>query len=430
MALPELSPKTTFTLHGGSEIGPLFNLFINRLNTEERLTRSNTAMLPGANHSTEKHPLIKAYKNDQLEKTLSSKFRQAFGASLAVNRRGGQDTSLHVGDFPNREAYPLSKEEDYYTVVASRPRLDEQGDGMRGFASILLDTLTSDYSISLFDEPDAFLHPPQARLLGRMLASLHDGNQQLFISTHSEDFLQGLLEANSEDVSIIRIDRQDITNEINVLDNAGIRDLWINPLLRYSKILSGLFYKKVIVCESDYDCLFYQAIMDALFENKEEQIPDILFVHCGGKSRMKVIIKALSALRIPVVAIPDFDIIDNRAEFKSLFEAFNANWEEEVCAHMTEVYNWLNANKEAKNHLKRTGKSILDGAASGKYSLVENACRAAGLFIVPVGELECFDKSINKDKKDWIYSVLERNDLAADSSLQDARDFVQSIIDF
>ena len=40
------------------------------------------------------------------------------------------------------------------------------------------------------------------------------------------------------------------------------------------------------------------------------------------------------------------------------------------------------------------------------YERVEAICRSVGLYVVPCGEMECFDKTINKDKKDWVYYVL------------------------
>jgi predicted ATP-dependent endonuclease of OLD family len=83
---------------------------------------------------------------------------------------------------------------------------------MRSFASVLLDKFTSEYSIMLIDEPEAFLHPPQARLLGKMLATHNPDSRQLFIATHSEDFLQGLLDADNESVIVVRIDRIDDIN--------------------------------------------------------------------------------------------------------------------------------------------------------------------------------------------------------------------------
>ena len=39
-------------------------------------------------------------------------------------------------------------------------------------------------------------------------------------------------------------------------------------------------------------------------------------------------------------------------------------------------------------------------------------------------------KTINKEKKEWVYEVLEHYNLAADPKLEEARRFVQSVIDY
>lgn len=305
---------------------------------------------------------------------------------------------------------------------------------MRSFASILLDTFTSEYSITLIDEPEAFLHPPQARVLGKMLAKNNSTNRQLFISTHSEDFLQGLLDADNENVTVIRINRIDNVNNISILENKEIKKLWGNPLLRYSNILSGLFHEKIVVCESDYDCLFYQAVMNAIYENKGEIAPDILFTHCGGKSRAKDVVKALRAINVPVVAICDFDLLNSSQDFKPLITAFGVDWEIIMNEGMKTIYDNMNAKCssgfDAWGYIKKIGKSGFTDDAPAAYEKVELLCKSLGLFIVPVGEMECFDKTVNKEKKDWVYYVLEHYNLSTEPKLDGARSFVQSIVDF
>ena len=301
------------TLHNG-----LHMLFVKFLRTELRLTSSNAL---NRNSQPEKHSIYKLNKSEATAQKLSDYFRQAFGVDLIVNRNEMQTIPLHTGQAPDKAAFTIDRQDDYYKQVATLPKLQEQGDGMRSFASVLLDTFTSDHTITLIDEPEAFLHPPQARLLGKMLAKNNPDKRQLFIATHSEDFLQGLLDADNVNVTVIRINRDNNVNKMSVLKNDEIKKLWGNPLLRYSNILSGLFHEKVVVCESDYDCLFYRAILDVIFESDGKTSPDIMFTHCGGKDRMKDVVAALHALKVPVIAIPDFDIINDRGKLKNLVRA-------------------------------------------------------------------------------------------------------------
>lgn len=409
----------------------LHMLFIKRLSTEGRLTSSNALQ---RDYHPEQNPIYKLYQSESLAQKLSDYFRQAFGSDLIVNRNDMQTIPLHTGQAPDKTAFTILNQDEYYNQVTKLPKLEEQGDGMRSFVSILLDTFTSEYSITLIDEPEAFLHPPQARLLGKMLANNNPDNRQLLISTHSEDFLQGLLDTNSENVTVIRINRDSNINRMSVLQNDKIKKLWGNPILRYSNILSGLFHEKVIVCESDYDCLFYQAIMDAIYEHKNEIAPDILFTHCGGKTRIKDVVSALKAVNVSVVAICDFDLLNSRQNFEAITKSFGIDYRVTLSEDMKIIYDSMNAKNSvannAWNQIKKIGKAGFIDKEPAAYEKVEAACKSAGLFVVPVGEMECFDKTVNKEKKDWVYHVLENYDLATEAKLEEARKFVQEIVDY
>lgn len=405
--------------------------FVKRLSTEKRITLSNALR---RDDQSENSPIYKLYKSDTLASLISNYFHQAFGVDLVVNRNEMRTIPLHVGTAPDKKAYTMEQHDEYYQMVSDMPKLQDQGDGMRSFASVLLDTFTSDYRITLIDEPEAFLHPPQARLLGKMLAKHNPENRQLFISTHSEDFLQGLLDANNDNVTVIRIDRQGNVNRMSVLENEKIKNLWGNPILRYSNILSGLFHEKVVVCESDYDCLFYQAVINSIYENNHDISPDILFTHCGGKDRVKDVVSALKAINVTVAAITDFDILDDSRRIKPIIASFGLDWDSDLKSDMETFYQMINTEKskgyDIWETLKKTGKNGLKGDAPAAYERVEEKNKSVGLFIVPVGEMECFDKTINKEKKDWVYHVLENYNLAIEPKLEGARQFVKEVAEY
>lgn len=412
--------------------GGLRSLLIKRISTEMRLTVSNSLSRDDYNAAT--HPIHKMMKSENLAETISDYFHQAFGMDLVVNRNMLRTVPLHVGKAPNKELYTMKNQDEYNAIIDALPQLQDQGDGMRSFASILLDTFTSEYAITLIDEPEAFLHPPQARIMGKMLGHNNPDNRQLIVSTHSENFLQGILDSSNENVTIVRVNRHDSINRMSVLKNEEIVTLWTNPLLRYSNILSGLFHEIVIVCESDYDCLFYQAITNAIYENRGEIAPDVLFTHCGGKSRIKDAVSALKVVDVPVIAICDFDLLNSGHNFRPLIEAFGADWENVCSAGMKNVYDSMNAKNSSGNNawgdIKTIGKAGFSRDAFASYEKVESICKKAGLFIVPCGEMEDFDKSVGKDKKDWVYYVLENYDLAQEPKMNGARSFIQEVLNY
>lgn len=444
------------------------DIFKNRLNTESRLNASKNTQSFDVLHQDPSTPIQMLYKDDTLEKKLSDLFYEAFNERLIVNRCGGNKIPLHVGKQPE-----IYKNEDrvsssYIKRLMELPELETQGDGMRSFAGILLDVFTTRKTITMIDEPEAFLHPPQARLLGRMLVKNKPNDRQLFISTHSEDFLKGLLDAVSDNVKIVRIDRDGNVNKMKVLDNDGVRMLWKDSILRYSNILSGLFHSKVVICESDTDCRFYQAVLDALYEGKNVVSPDILFTHSNGKERLKVVISALKALNVKVAVAPDIDVLDNETTFSTIcgemgidFESIKGKWKkvaeyvkqqraqldtEEVRKDIIAILNGITdpqLSKEDINKVKRklkassawakvkeVGKTFFSGEAYTELNDIFIKCKEKGLFIVPVGELESFYKpAATKHGTAWVDIVMAL-DLAKDTELDEARKFVKEIAEF
>ena len=443
-------------------------LFKNRIDTEGRLNVSNNGQSFDALHQEPTTPIQLLYKDDTLEKKLSDLFHEAFDESLIVNRAGGDRIPLHVGIPPEFEQGEDRVSHSYLTRLEALPELQSQGDGMRSFVGILLEVFTTQKTITMIDEPEAFLHPPQARLIGRMLVKNKPNDRQLFISTHSEDFLKGLLDAESDNVKIVRINREGNKNQIKVLDNDGVRMLWKDSILRYSNILSGLFHSKVVICESDTDCRFYQAILDSLYENRGKVSPDILFTHSNGKERLKVVVKALKTLNVKVVVVPDIDILDNEITFKNLcvelgigYESLKSKWKlvteyvkqqraqldtDEAKKDIIAILDNIQTPQLSKDDIeqikrklkassawakvKEVGKAFFSGEAYVNLNELMSECKKDGLFIVPVGELEAFYKpAANKHGTAWIDEVMKL-DMANEEDLDEARKFVKEISEF
>lgn len=439
----------------------------NRLDTETRLNISKTSPSFDVLNAEPSTPAQRLYKDDKLEKTISDLFHEAFNQYLILNRCGGSVIPIHVGQPPKMDAGEDRSSTSYLEKLRPLPFLEAQGDGMRSFAGILFDVFTSQKTVTMIDEPEAFLHPPQARLLGRMLVKNKPNDRQLFISTHSEDFLKGLLDADSDNVKIVRINREDNTNKIKTLNNEDVKLLWKDSILRYSNILSGLFHSKVVICESDTDCRFYQAILNALYEGQNKVSPDILFTHCGGKERFKAVIPALKALDVKTVVVADFDVLDKEVTFKTICERMGIEWDnmknkwktvfdivekqstrletEDVKREIKGLLDGITTPKlsdddieaiksklkasSAWSKVKKQGRSYFSDTVQSDLDDLMNTCKGKGLHIVPVGELECFYKSLASNSAHgtkWLNLVMEKN-LANDPELEEARKFVKEI---
>lgn len=79
-----------------------------------RLTVSNDLQ---RNDQPESHPIYKLYKSEHLAQQLSDYFYQAFGVDLIVNRSEMRTIPLHVGKAPDKDAYTIKSQDEYYNKV-------------------------------------------------------------------------------------------------------------------------------------------------------------------------------------------------------------------------------------------------------------------------------------------------------------------------
>ena len=447
-------------------LSELFAMFVIIINTEKRLNAADPAHNIRLTSDQPTHPIHFLQKSDELEKRFSGYFCQAFGKDLIVHRNAGNEVPLYVGKRPILKDDEDRISESYLDKIEKLDKLQLQGDGMRSFAGVLLDAFISNYSILLIDEPEAFLHPPHARLMGKMLARDLPPGRQLFLATHSEDFLKGLLDASKNNLNIIRIQRDGDINRVKVLTSTDIKEIWNDPILRHSNVLDGLFHSKVILCESDSDCRFYSAILSAVNDGTGSISPDVLFMHCGGKDRMPIVIKSLKNLDVDIRVIADFDVLNGTYPLRKIFEELGGTWttiendfnivrksidgkkaeletkelEKEIIAILGSCGRIV-PEKEASAIRAAVGKAspwanakdggktfVPSGDATQAYERVQIQLRENGLHIVEVGELEGFCKSIGGHGPKWVNDVMANKNLKDDTELEPSRKFIQDVI--
>jgi hypothetical protein len=268
-------------------------------------------------------------------------------------------------------------------------------------------------------------------------------------------------------VTVIRIRRDGAVNQITQLDQARIRELWSDPLLRFSNVLDGIFHEAVVVTESDSDARFYAAVADVLFAEDlaGTHKPHVMFTDGGGKARLPLVVKSLRLLGVPVKTVADFDIFNDEHPLAELVEAAGGKWAdfegdwrtvknavdskkpelstEEVSQQISAI---LTATKEknfpvqakrnieqilrkssAWAHAKTVGKTFVpSGGATQACERLLNRLRSSGIFVVEVGELEGFIRSIGGHATAWVAEAIQRN-LKNDPELEGARKFARDI---
>ncbi len=428
------------------------------INTVDRITSSHAPEAINNLIQPPRHPIHLLAGNDKLKDLLDKYFFEAFKEHLSINYGAGNIIPLHVGkkiELRSKEN-PLSTA--YLTRITELPIIENQGDGMNAFVGILLGLLCTPQQIIFIDEPEAFLHPPQAQLLGRIIATEKFG-KQVFIATHSQEFLLGLLEGNKQ-VSVTRLNRKDNLNHIVDLNEERINTLWNKPLLRYSNILSGLFYNEVWVCESEGDSMFYRHLLG----NTRN---DIFFTNCNGKGRFKEAIEALSATGVKVKIISDIDILMDRGTFKNTYTALGGDYtqivplfnevtqflkdklphpkrnilsdllapiidnkDEFLGAEDSKLLGRIGNQIKITNSLKQIGFSIFEkSVVQDKFQELNDQLKKNGLFIVPEGELESFDKAISDHGPAWCEKAVLKYD-SNPKSFSKASQFIKELQKF
>lgn len=198
---------------------------------------------------------------------------------------------------------------------------------MRSFATVVLYLLASrTQTIFLLDEPEAFLHPPQARRLGEILAKQRMRPSQLFLATHSPDLLDGLLSAAPNNLKIIRLQRETRNqNSAKELSRTTVNAIATDPVMKFSSVLDGLFHRRVIICESDADCLFYSSMLDVPEVNGGKHL-DVLFLQVGGKDRIEPLARLLTELGVTVDVVVDIDILADSLQIRKVIETLGGDW--------------------------------------------------------------------------------------------------------
>jgi hypothetical protein len=364
--------------------------------------------------------LSRLYRNGDVEEALSALAFETFGEFLVLDRMSGNPT-LRVGQ-PGVDVPPLNRPtEAYSNAVAALPSLAEQGDGFKSFIGLALMMLVGAPSLTLLDEPEAFLHPGQARALGRWIAkqSIVSGIQ-VILATHDRDVLLGLLEGGAgAPVNLVRVSREGDNTRFSQLSPDEVQEVWDDPVLRYSNVLQGLFHRRVVVCEGDADCRFFGAAVDqlAIATRRRAVADDILFVPSGGKQRVPAMLRALGRLQVDLHAIVDFDALNKKSLIRDLVESTNSSWSQGMDGWYTTLANAAN-NGGLWPRLKQEGLAAVPSGEPTRAAIaLLDALDDAGVHVLRLGEMEAFDKTISEHGAGWVSQAIE-NDVHTSSELQ------------
>jgi predicted ATPase len=417
------------------------------LTTSARLSLVRESKSP--EDETRSANLLSALYNGErsIELEIRAYIKATFGLETALDFTVPQNLSLRVarnfGEIP-------PDPRDARAVLHAYEKIDTHGDGLKAFVAIAVALHCVKRPLFLVDEPEAFLHPPQAFRMGRLLGEQAHASRQIIAATHSADVLRGVLSV-TRDVTIIRLDRVEDRTVVRKLAPERVQEIATDPLLASARVLDGLFYSSALVVEGESDARFYHSAFQKLAPEL-----DLHVVNAANKQLVPRINSLYRDMGVRHAGIVDIDVLNDAKEFRVQMEALfddtptlqqlsekrtlidqavNKLSPEERLADVQKIVGELSQalresadepttklrNSEKKAHqildsakswraVKRTGIAALPETVHSALNEVVEACASKGLFILTTGQLESmltdYGIPFTEDKKAWIKQAL------------------------
>jgi energy-coupling factor transporter ATP-binding protein EcfA2 len=429
------------------------------LDSESRLSLASSCQNFIPEESSPKTLLQALYGSfGRLDKALEDAFNSTFGMNIKLDYSAGLRLRFAVSEvfdaIPEdpRSAYPIMK---------GYPSLEIQGDGFRSFVAVVLSLLLSKNKVVLLDEPEAFLHPEQARRLGQWMSDqIESFPCQVIVASHNSNFLAGLL-SGKQPADIYRLNRRANITRFHKITAEATQALSKSPILSSQRVLEGIFARGVVVCEADSDRVVYNSVAIHEHDNQE-----VLFIHAHNKQTIKDVINLLKDACIPASAIVDIDILNSQSDLENLLSAFGNNeGVDEILSLRRDFASYIDERTDdhllcelqcavtefleqlqRKEHtlsgargalgrirkdstkwaaLKTHGIALLGSPSRDKAEEILSKCKVKGLFVVPVGELESW-MNLGVRKNRWVIPALE--EILSGKCPSNLSEFIESVI--
>ncbi len=410
------------------------------------------------------------FENDMaLQEELSEYSLQIFGTGVTLDPLSGS-LMFRFGK-PTLEAPPVTQISPAFRDDLGRlSPIDNQGDGVASTLGLLIPLIAGRNQISFVDEPEAYLHPPQAYRLGQAVAKITANQKgQLIVATHDRNFVAGVLSAQDSETTVVRLERTLDRTEAFKVDPEELQRIQVSALLRHSNVLDGLFHRVAMIAENARDCLFYAAALEEAGPLPDNLLAnDILFISANGKGGTAEIAEILRAAHVPVLAVLDMDAINDRSFLQRTLKALGGAWSDEIeGSYVKATAEFQQARRSLTNQMIKTlivneldkdPEAPYTGAvrtsvmrilaADNPWSAIKdhgiNGFRAErraaetmvslladqGIVLVPVGELEGFAPRLHVPKgRKWLPAALEAGVHRDDTARKFALTLAQTAIE-
>jgi hypothetical protein len=432
-----------------------FRLFRHCLSTALYLERRLSLTEPAKHYDSDSalilNDLQALFLDRAAQQTLSREVQCAFSLGIWLDSTG-KKLCLRVDQ---TGAVPSADERLNPSAMATYRQISTQGDGVKSYVGMCSALLLGRCPILLIDEPELGLHPPQAHAIGRFLGGFAESKHHtIFVATHSSHVLRGVIETAPQ-AQILRLCRREEHFGAHFVGKDTVKSCLDAPTARAETVLDGLFSECVAVVESEGDRLVYEAAWTHVARDFRREIR---FVPVGGTGGIAQAVRFYRALKIPTAVIADLDLLLDRTRFQdtllALFDEDGATpiveradiareevrrivpgiSEREVKERLAELMStpldWQKGDdKSLCREIRRLSKEVdrvrrLKDGGVDRYAehpgisrqlqtLIDESAKA-GLFLVPVGELENWASELMSDgpskskKAEWASEAVRR----------------------
>lgn len=417
---------------GASSLGCLVGYFVRRDGPLNRVQESYLKDLK------EDSLAKRVWQDDAALKKVTEYFNEVFGEPLSVYDIGEGTIGYKIA--PASEKMPRigeSYSSHHRAEMDGHPKAWQQGLGMQSVLGILLALFADGRPIVLLDEPEAFLHPPQAHRLGQILRKVAEQEgRQIFCATHDKNLLSGLAGGEKETLSIIRLqrtvdDKGKSKYSFSLIPPTFNEDIRDKSRIRHTHLLDGLFSDAVIIVENEKDAYFFSEALESLAEElgSSFQPSSICFVGVGGKNNIPSTFELLRSMTVPTVIVADtgFIVSENRLHsggpFSKVLKETGARNENDLISLRNEIEDLILAEEGSElrdlpedkyegrrkkllnNKLNKLG---LNPPLLTKVEQLNEKLTGIPLCLVPGGQLEDLEPKVSGHGTDWVRKAINK----------------------
>ncbi|MBP88411.1 MAG: hypothetical protein CMJ64_17140 [Planctomycetaceae bacterium] len=255
------------------------------------------------------------YAEPEIHEALNDAFGEVFdGMHIKLDASGRVSAMLRIADepFPAETGDAIANVRQY----ESMRMLHKEGDAYQSVVGMVMTILLGQGRVILLDHPEMFLHPEQARRLGRWIGTrAPEYACQVFVTTSSDSFLDGLSEGRTVPTILRTSRREDITH-LHTVPPAPTKAIARFPVFSTQNSLGALFCDGAVVAPGDRDRVIYQTVAGRFSDAR-----NFRFLQASGAKNLPFVAGAFRQAGVPVCVITELDIFRTEKDFTELVKA-------------------------------------------------------------------------------------------------------------